>query len=435
MFRFFITSRLASGRDLYFEMACSHMNQEKNVIDKNSSAEIEFQVKWESLEGRHTDVSLVMVDFGHDLLHENIYDALMGAQEGDRRTVQFDAKRFLPDYDAQNQHRLKRADFNQEKASPAFGRFYPKGILKGLPNVFPQNITPVRCVGVDSVSVTMDMNHPLAGYDIEITAVVNKIKQKTSNRGGSCRELAETIASGPGMQARYKGNPTDFSIPGAFDRQDETHDHRFYEKPRLVTHIDDQAIEIIAALYGERINPGSRVLDLMSSWRSHVPESAKPGRMVGLGMNASEMVENPQLDEFVVHDLNQNPRTPFDDNSFDVVICTVSVEYLTNPGEVFQDSARIIKPGGVLIHTFSNRWFPPKVIRIWTRLHEFERMGLVMDYFLKTESFNSLGTFSARGWNRPETDAYFPDMRYSDPVFAVFGRKKHVHDQGDTNVY
>ena len=90
---------------------------------------------------------------------------------------------------------------------------------------------------------------------------------------------------------------------------------------------------------------------------------------------------------------------------------------------VFDGTARILKPGGLLIHTFSNRWFPPKAIRLWPQLHEFERVGFVMDLFLQSGQFKGLATFSARGWDRPETDKYFPDMPQSDPVFAVWGRK------------
>jgi ubiquinone/menaquinone biosynthesis C-methylase UbiE len=140
-------------------------------------------------------------------------------------------------------------------------------------------------------------------------------------------------------------------------------------------------------------------------------------------MNAEEMKNNPQLTEHVVHDLNEKPRLPFEDATFDRVICTVSVEYMTQPVAVFDEIARVLKPDGILMHTFSNRWFPPKAIKLWTELHEFERMGLVLEYFHRSGKFNNLQTFSTRGWDRPETDKYYPDMPQSDPVFAVWGQK------------
>jgi SAM-dependent methyltransferase len=104
------------------------------------------------------------------------------------------------------------------------------------------------------------------------------------------------------------------------------------------------------------------------------------------------------------------------------MICTVSVEYLIHPQEIFQEVARVLKPGGLFIHTFSNRWFPPKVVRIWTELMEWERPGLVLEYFLRSGAYDHLQTFSARGWPRPATDRYFPQVPLADPVYAVWGQ-------------
>jgi len=114
---------------------------------------------------------------------------------------------------------------------------------------------------------------------------------------------------------------------------------------------------------------------------------------------------------------------PFDDEAFDAVICAVSVEYMTRPFEVFSDAARILKPEGAFIHTFSNRWFPPKVISLWQELTEFERMGLVLEYFLGSGAYSNLETYSSTGWSRPETDRYYPDLMTADPVYAVWGQK------------
>jgi SAM-dependent methyltransferase len=169
--------------------------------------------------------------------------------------------------------------------------------------------------------------------------------------------------------------------------------------------------------------PGMRVLDLMSSWQSHLPATLNPLEVVGLGLNEAELRQNPQLTGYVVHDLNQEPGLPFPSVSFDAVICTVSVEYLTRPWEVFAEIKRLLKPNGLLVLTFSNRWFPPKVVKIWTELLDFERLGLVLEYFQRTGDFVDLKTFSARGWPRPEDDKYYPQVRVADPVFAIWGRR------------
>ncbi|UCD57810.1 MAG: class I SAM-dependent methyltransferase, partial [Candidatus Hydrogenedentota bacterium] len=250
------------------------------------------------------------------------------------------------------------------------------------------------------------------------------IREKTREIGGQITDWMEIVLHGPGMQARWQERPTDFFADDPFARTDESDDMQFYERPRLVTHVDNQALDHITRLYGIHLKPGMDVLDLMSSWRSHVPELVKLNSLVGLGLNEDEMKNNPQLSSYVVHDLNERPTLPFDDESFDAVICTVSVEYMIHPFEVFRECARVLKPNGMLIHTFSNRWFPPKVIGIWKQLNEFERMGLVLEYFHRSEMYDNIQTFSVRGWPRPDTDQYYPQLRISDPVYAVAGRRR-----------
>jgi SAM-dependent methyltransferase len=191
----------------------------------------------------------------------------------------------------------------------------------------------------------------------------------------------------------------------------------------LVSHVDTRAQASIAALYSRLLKPGMAVVDLMSSWQSHVPQDLELNSLVGLGLNEEELHHNPRLTGQVLHDFNRDPVLPFPDEQFDALICNLSVEYLVRPLEVFAEAARVIKPGGLLVQTFSNRWFPPKVVQIWTELHEFERVGLVLEYFLRSGSFGNLKTFSSRGWPRPETDRYYPQIRLSDPVYAVWGEK------------
>jgi SAM-dependent methyltransferase len=142
-----------------------------------------------------------------------------------------------------------------------------------------------------------------------------------------------------------------------------------------------------------------------------------------MGLNARELENNKRLTDFIVHDLNAEPAMPLPDNAYDAVICTVSVEYLTQPIAVFREVARVLKPGGRFILTFSNRWFPPKAIQIWKELHEFERMGLVLEYFHKSAAFKNLETYSIRGLMRPFNDKYYGQLPYSDPVYVVCGER------------
>ncbi len=69
--------------------------------------------------------------------------------------------------------------------------------------------------------------------------------------------------------------------------------------------------------------------------------------------------------------------------------------------------------------TFSDRWFPPKAIRVWGEIHPFERLGLALG--LQAEAgFADLHTETLRGLARPEEDRI--DRPAADPLFAVWGR-------------
>ena len=397
-------------------------------ITQDNIATLEFQLTWTSDIGRHKETFLAEhVNFWRDLLPDEVYQGLMGSTAGDRFHFSLDPKDVLPAHESKhivtlNASQFERRKINGHRIEPHLGRFYPKGLLKGLPNVFAQNMKPFRCVGLDSSYLTVNLNHPLAGRKIELEVIVRDVSEKTSDRGGRLTDWLEAITDGPGMQVRWNGNPTDFFSDAPFVREDEQDDPVFYEKPRLVTHVDSRAIETISALYGNILKPGMRILDLMSSWRSHIPESLKLDSLVGLGLNEEEMENNPQLTSHVVHDLNADPKLPFDDRSFDALVCSVSVEYMTRPLEVFRDIARVLRPEGYCVHTFSNRWFPPKAIRMWAELSEFERMGLVLEYFLDSGGYKNVETYSARGWPRPVDDRYYPEVTISDPVYAVWGQ-------------
>ena len=201
--------------------------------------------------------------------------------------------------------------------------------------------------------------------------------------------------------------------PDDFQRTDESNDSLFYSFPRLVVHIDQQAIEAVGRLFREQIPPEAVVLDLMSSWRSHWPQGHPKNRMIGLGLNAEEMADNPDLDEYIIHDLNREPVLPLEDEAFDAVVLTVSAQYLTRPVETFDHVNRVLRTGGVFIVTFSNRMFPTKAVRIWRESTDQDRMKLVTSYMESAGNFGEIRS----GFVNPDNSP--PD----DPIFAVVGRK------------
>ena len=164
-----------------------------------------------------------------------------------------------------------------------------------------------------------------------------------------------------------------------FAREDESADAGFYRQPRLVTHIDDATIAALTDFYAEFLPPLSRVLDLMSSWVSHLPDEDF-GCVAGLGMNAEELAANPRLTDRVVHDLNEEPVLPFASHSFDRAVVAVSVQYLVRPIEVFADLRRVLAPGGRVAVAMSHRCFPTKAILAFRALPPNDRIRLVGSY-------------------------------------------------------
>ena len=194
-----------------------------------------------------------------------------------------------------------------------------------------------------------------------------------------------------------------------FRRQDESPDEYFYETSRLVTHIDDRAIAAVTQLYREYFPAGGRVLDLMSSWVSHLPPDVSYGHVVGLGMNREELAANPRLDEFVVHNLNGDPHLPFPDAQFDAAAICVSIQYLTRPIDVLREVGRALRPGGHLIITFSNRCFPTKAVAAWMMLDDAGHSTLVSQYLTDAGNWDEIIQFDR-------------SPKGSDPLFAVVGR-------------
>jgi SAM-dependent methyltransferase len=194
-----------------------------------------------------------------------------------------------------------------------------------------------------------------------------------------------------------------------YERGDASPDPAFYSQPRLVAHIDDHAIAAVGALYDE-LGIAGQVLDLMSSWVSHF--RSPPARLTVLGMNSEELEANPAASVTVVHDLNADPRLPFADATFDAAVCCVSVDYLTRPVEVFTDVARVLRPGGPFVCSFSNRCFPTKAIRGWLYATDEQHCAIVGRYFQL-----------APGWGKTRSERRTPPSDPGDPLWAVWAHR------------
>ena len=194
--------------------------------------------------------------------------------------------------------------------------------------------------------------------------------------------------------------------PEFFKRVDESPDDLFYKEPRFVTHIDAGAQRSARELYDELLPDGGNVLDLMSSYVSHLPDKFS---VTGLGLNEAELSANPVLDEYLTYDLNLQAELPFDSEQFDGAVCSVSVQYMTRPDDTFREVARILKPDAPFIVTFSDRMFPTKAVLAWRASDDAAHLRIVKKYF------------EVPGFGKPQMRAFTPED--GDPLYAVWATK------------
>lgn len=202
----------------------------------------------------------------------------------------------------------------------------------------------------------------------------------------------------------------------AFDKIDPAPDADFYDFPRFVTHIDDGAIAAVTSIYRSFLPAGGAILDLMSSWVSHLPDDVAYTEVVGHGMNAEELAANPRLARWFVQDLNADPVLSLPDAAFDAAALCVSVQYLQRPVDVFREVTRALKPGSPFVVSFSNRCFPTKAVRIWQSLDGPRQQRLVAAYM------DAAGLTGIDGYAHTPAD--------SDPLWAVVGHAPPAVEPG-----
>ena len=301
--------------------------------------------------------------------------------------------------------------FNQALVPLKRGRFYPARVL----NTDEQLAAALfRVVELSSDYLHADFNHPLAGRKCNLG-------METGSDRARGNANPEALLNWAGIDTPLPDGEVDYSDSDAYTRDDDAPDSVFYTTPRRVMHIDNVCAERITAFYRNHLRARDTVLDLMAGWHSHLAGHA--GDIIGLGMNAEEMAENPQLCTHVVHDLNTTPHLALVDASVDVVVNTVSIEYLTQPLAVLKQAHRILKPGGKLLITFSNRFFPSKVIALWKQLHPVERLNWLAQ-LVHAAGFSEIQTRVERGLERDSADPYYPQLTEMDPLFGVSACKQ-----------
>jgi SAM-dependent methyltransferase len=198
---------------------------------------------------------------------------------------------------------------------------------------------------------------------------------------------------------------------GAFARIDEEADEAFYEPARLVTHIDDNAVRMLTGLYREILPAGGVLLDLMSSWVSHLPSDIQYAEVIGHGMNAEELAANPRFSRWFVQNLNRDTKLSLADRSVDAAMICVSIQYLQQPVALLREVVRVLRPGAPIVVSFSNRCFWTKAVAVWRGLDDNGHARLVETY-LNHAGFEGIETRRLSPWIEDE----------QDPMYAIIGR-------------
>mmetsp|Transcript_5319 Transcript_5319/g.7526 ORF Transcript_5319/g.7526 Transcript_5319/m.7526 type:complete len:332 (+) Transcript_5319:87-1082(+) len=216
-------------------------------------------------------------------------------------------------------------------------------------------------------------------------------------------------------------SPFDKNSKSQFGRLDSTPDSIFYTEPRFVEHVDENAVKLMTEyISDEALQSGDSVLDLCSSWTSHIKSGKDLQRVAGLGMNLKELESNPSLTEWKIRDLNENPKLPYDDASFNVVLCQLSIDYLTQPVKVIQEISRVLKPGGKIHILFSNRLFLSKAVAVWTGADDVDHAYTVGAYINESGGFENIAAkdlSTRKGRGRRIT---------GDPLYVVSATKPNT---------
>lgn len=353
------------------------------VFNDNAAGAIEFTVAWEK-DGLTHEEWFLGRKFNpvNDVFPRNMREALEGKRAGESVTMTYGPRMCIPRHrDSLVQtfdlNRLREKTVGGRPVIPLEGRFYPQGHIDGLLDVYPGTLTPFRLIELADDTFTADRNHPLAAIPVTVTAAIQYIEERSGGTYGSLTHWREATCDwGPGMQAMFDGQPTTFHHPGFFDRVDGSDSE--FTPPAM----DKKARENLAAIQARFIKPGMRVLDFSLG-------TARP------------------------------------EGAYDAAVCTCSVEYMTRPVDVLRYVAHFLAPGAPVVMAFTDRYDRDRVIRGWTDLHEFERLGLALEYLRAANLFENAGTVSMRNdWRDRDDPRSLETKGVSDPVYVACGHRK-----------
>ncbi|MCK4709988.1 MAG: methyltransferase domain-containing protein, partial [Gammaproteobacteria bacterium] len=407
------------------------LGHEQDIIEKNSILSAYVGIRWQGHDCQFTDWSfLPSINLWRDYLPPEIESKLPGLTVGDEITYQFKAGELLENSLSSEQHTISNIQFQPPKKGlfpilPLAGRYYPKDFFSGVNGVYEGNKFPCRITSIDDQSISVDLNHPLAGRDFDMIVRIDSIKNAGAERGGRCNDIASIACDkGPGMQDILPDQQTDFFTGNPFSRLDPGNDTMFFKQPDLAPFWDRTALQQVSDLYQSLIPKKAQVLDLMAGAHSPLQDAKIDVDSVSCaGLNAVELEHNVSCNLKFTVDVNSMSSLPFDSDQFDTVLIHAAIEYVINPELLFAEIKRVLKPSGRIIISFSNRSIAEKTIQLWSGAHEFERPAIVLSYLRSCGGFGAFNSYSKRGVFRPEDDKLADRLLLSDPVYVIWADK------------
>lgn len=145
------------------------------------------------------------------------------------------------------------------------------------------------------------------------------------------------------------------------------------------------------------LKPGMSVLEFGAAEESYFPENLELSRHVGVGLNMNLMDQNPSLTEKLLVDLNivvperdvdSDELRKFTAEPFDAIVMTNTVDFLTNPREVYRTAWYLLKPGGIMMVPFTTKnckeyvdKFERAQVKAWREFNDDQHMWITGSFF------------------------------------------------------
>ncbi|HEM55684.1 MAG TPA: methyltransferase domain-containing protein [Thermodesulfobium narugense] len=392
-------------------------------INKDSRISMSIDIIWEEDNVKHVENYFIRPHMwlDADTLPKNLYEWLEGKDVGDIFEFTYSAGELFEPYSSKNILPIKWIS-EEEKSFFKVGRFYPLETLMGREGKNSIEKPFFRCIEKRDDLFFADFNHPLSEKRCTLRAKIIKVVEQLEVKcgtGGICYDWLSEFGFGIGMQGKFKQIETDFYSENSFIVEDSDESGIFYESNSSIINVDLVLKNKIGEILENIINDNSKILDIMGRATPYLRNNPDI-TIVGLNKEVSSL--NKKISSINNKNIFKDSRLPYHDNQFDIVICSFCFEYIPHPHEFASEVKRVLKADGSFVTIFTNRYFKPKSILLWSELNEFERLGYLQDIYKKT-NFKEINTYTSRGYLRALSDPEAVIDRHSAPLFLIKGNK------------